>query len=81
MHTGVTVVVFQFVIVTCAFIFRHHIAEQIANATETEVTQCATVSSNTPPSAAHRLSAASPPPGLRRVSQENQRAIQQNIDR
>lgn len=74
-----TVVVF--VIVTCAFIFRHHIAEQIANATETEVTQCATVSSNTPPSATHRLSAASPPPGLRRVSQENQNAMQQKIDR
>lgn len=60
---------------------RHHIAEQIANATETEVTQCATVSSNTPPSAAHRLSAASPPPGLTQVSQENQSAIQQKIDR
>ncbi|XP_073245941.1 autophagy-related protein 13-like isoform X2 [Porites lutea] len=60
---------------------RHHIAEQIANATETEVTQCATVSSNTPPSAAHRLSAASSPPGLRRVSQENQSATQQKIDR
>lgn len=74
-----TVVVF--VMVTCAFIYRHHIAEQIANATETEVTQCATVSSNTPPSAAHRLSAASPPPGLRRVSQENQSATQQKIDR
>ncbi|XP_068673246.1 autophagy-related protein 13-like isoform X2 [Montipora foliosa] len=60
---------------------RHHIAEQIASATETEVTQSSTVSSNTPPSSTHRLSSTSPPPFIRRLSQENGLIGKQKIER
>lgn len=49
---------------------RHQIAEQIASATETEVTRPTTASSNTPPSTAHKLSSTSSPPGIRCISQE-----------
>ena len=49
---------------------RHQIAEEIASATETEVTRPTTASSDTPPSTAHKLSSTTPPLGLRRISQE-----------
>lgn len=57
---------------------RHHIAEQIASATETEVTQSSTLSSNTPPSAAHRLSSGTLPPAIR---QENSCTVKQRTER
>ena len=52
------------------FFPRHQIAEEIASATETEVTRPTTASSDTPPSTAHKLSSTTPPLGLRRISQE-----------
>lgn len=60
---------------------RHHIAEQIASATETEVTRPTTVSSNTPPSAVHRLSSTTPPPAIRRISQESSSAVKHKMNR
>ncbi|KAK2565491.1 Autophagy-related protein 13 [Acropora cervicornis] len=60
---------------------RHHIAEQIASATETEVTQSSTKSSNTPPSSSHRLSSASPsPPFTRRLLQEKNAIGKQDVE-
>ncbi|KAL9955130.1 hypothetical protein ACROYT_G036416 [Oculina patagonica] len=60
---------------------RHHIAEQIASATETEVTRSSTAFSNTPPSSAHKISSTSPPPSLRRFSQETSGTRKQKINR
>ncbi|KAJ7390948.1 autophagy protein 13 [Desmophyllum pertusum] len=60
---------------------RHHIAEQIASATETEVTRSSTLSSNTPPSSAHKVSTTTPPPSIRRISQESSNAIKQKMNR
>ncbi|XP_067043920.1 autophagy-related protein 13-like [Acropora muricata] len=60
---------------------RHHIAEQIASATETEVTQSSTKSSNTPPSSSHRLSSASSsPPFTRRLLQEKNAIGKQDVE-